>query len=199
MCATGARAALRRAIEQYNEVDPRNRLVAAELEEVEQLKAEMEHLAAETQELTAEEEQELLSLGRRFPEVWESEAATPEAKKRIIRTVIETIMVDLDNDTEKLTFTVHWKGGNHTQYRMAKPVSGRGNRWNEQRVAAVRCRYQIDRHRRKPSNRELLPLGEEAAYCGVSPTTIKRLVEAGILTKDQIVPWAPWAPAIVIR
>ena len=101
----------RRAFEQYNEVDPRNRLVAAELErrwnatleEVEELKAEMRRLSAETQELTAEEEQELIALGRRFADVWESEAATPAMKKRIIRTVVEEIVVNLDDETEKLT------------------------------------------------------------------------------------------------
>lgn len=226
-----------RAFEQYNEVDPRHRLVAAELErrwnakleEVERLKVEMERLWAESQELTVEEEQELLSLGRQFPDVWNSTAATPAMKKRIMRTVIEEIVVNLDEETEKLIFTVHWKGGTHTQFMMAKPVSGsgqktsmedieivrkmgvrygddeiarvlnklgrttgKGNRWNKQRVATVRRRYQIAGYRRKPSNLELLTLGEAAAYCGVSQTTIKRLVEAGVLTKDQIVPWAPW-------
>lgn len=59
-------------------------------------------------------------------------------------------------------------------------------------MATVRRRYHIAGHHRKPSNPELLTLGEAAAYCGVSQTTIKRLVEAGILAKDQIVPWAPW-------
>lgn len=227
----------RRAFEQYNEVDPRNRLVAAELErrwnakleKVEELKAEMRRLSAEIQELTDEEQQELLSLGRRFPDVWENEAATPTMKKRIIRTVIEELVVNLDEETEKLTFTVHWKGGTHTQYRMAKPVSGsgqktgmedreiigkmgvrygddeiarvlnklgrttgKGKRWNEQRVATVRRRYRIPGHRRKPANPDLLTLGEAAAYCEVSQTTIKRMVEAGVLAKDQIVAWAPW-------
>ena len=227
----------RRAFEQYNEVDPRNRLVAAELErrwnakleEVGRLEAEIERLSAETQELSAEEEQELLSLGRRFSDVWNSRAATPAMKKRIIRTVIEEIVVNLDNETDKLTFTIHWKGGTHTQFRMDKPASGtgrktamedieiirkmgvrygddetarvlnklgrttgKGNRWTEQRVATVRRRYQIAGHRRKPENPEILTLGEAAAYCAVSQTTIKRLVEAGVLARNQIVAWAPW-------
>ena len=56
-----------------------------------------------------------LSLRRRFAEVWESEAAKPEAKERIIRTVIEEIFVNLNDETEKLTFPVHRKGGTHAQ------------------------------------------------------------------------------------
>ena len=56
----------------------------------------------------------------------------------------------------------------------------------------MRRRYQIAGHRRKPENRDLLTLGQAAAYCGVSHTTIKRLVAAGVLARNQIVAWAPW-------
>ena len=35
--------------------------------------------------------------------------ATPAMKKRIIRTVVEEIVVNLDDETEKFTFTIHWK------------------------------------------------------------------------------------------
>lgn len=227
----------RRAFEQYNEVDPRNRLVASELErrwnakleQVTRLKADMETLSQESHAISEGEHEDLVAMGQRFAEVWESEAATPALKKRIIRTVIEEIIVDLDDETQMLTLTIHWKGGCHTQFRMPKPASGsgqktaledveiirkmgerygddeiarvlnklgrttgKGNRWNEHRVRSVRTRYEIAGHRRKPANPNLLTLGEAAAYCEVSQTTIKRLVEAGILVKEQIVSWAPW-------
>lgn len=227
----------RRAFEQYNEVDPRNRLVAlelerrwnAKLEQVTRLKADMEKLSQESHAISEEEHEELIAMGQRFDKVWESDAATPELKKRIIRTVVEEIIVNLDDETQMLTFIIHWKGGSHTQFRMLKPLSGsgqktaledvdiirkmgerygddeiarvlnklgrttgKGNRWNEHRVRSVRTRYAIAGHRRKPTNPNLLTLGEAAAYCEVSQTTIKRLVEAGILDKEQIVSWAPW-------
>jgi len=126
----------RRAFEQYNEVDPRNRLVTAELERrwnakleaVEQLKATLEEVAHESHTVSEEEREELLAMGERFGEVWESEACPAALKKRIIRTVIEEIVVDLDEETDLLSFIIHWKGGTHTRYRMPKPVSGAGQK-----------------------------------------------------------------------
>ena len=39
---------------------------------------------------------------------------------------------------------------------------------------------------------DILTLGQAAAYCRVSRTTIKRLVAERILAKQQLLPWAPW-------
>ena len=33
---------------------------------------------------------------------------------------------------------------------------------------------------------------QAARYCGVSSTTMKRLVASGLLDRDQVAPWAPW-------
>lgn len=33
---------------------------------------------------------------------------------------------------------------------------------------------------------------QAAQYCGVSSTTIKRLVSSGLLDRNQVAPWAPW-------
>jgi hypothetical protein len=227
----------RRAFEQYNEVDPRNRLVAEELErrwnekleEVETLKATLREIEQDTRILAQEEREEILAMGEHFPEVWASENCPPSMKKKIIRTVVEEIIVDLDDETQMLTFIIHWKGGSHTRYQMLKPQSGKGqkttledleiirkmgirygddeiarvlnklgrrtgkgNRWNEQRVKTARKRYDIPGQQRRKSGVDILTLGEAARYCGVSQTTIKRLVKEGALHKEQIVSWAPW-------
>ncbi len=39
---------------------------------------------------------------------------------------------------------------------------------------------------------EILSLAQAATACGVSDTTIRRLVDAKLLPMNQIVPWAPW-------
>ena len=227
----------RRAFEQYNEVDPRNRLVADELErrwnekleEIETLKNTVHEVEQESRTLAKEEREEILAMGECFPEVWESENCPSSMKKKIIRTVVEEIIVDLDDETQLLTFIIHWKGGSHTRYRMLKPQSGKGqktnledleiirkmgirygddeiarvlnklgrrtgkgNRWNEHRVKTARKRYDIPGQQRRQSGADILTIGEAARYCGVSQTTIKRLVKEGALNKEQIVPWAPW-------
>lgn len=60
------------------------------------------------------------------------------------------------------------------------------------RVADARCTYSISGHQRTVPDAEILTLGGAAKHCGVSQGTIMRLVHAGILKKEQIVPWAPW-------
>jgi DNA invertase Pin-like site-specific DNA recombinase len=228
---------VQRAFEQYDEVDPRHRLVAAELErrwnakleEVERMKAALDALQTKARLLTEQERTEILEMGESFATLWESEHCSMELKKKIIRTVIEEVLVDMDETTKKLAFTIHWKGGTHTRFQMPKPVSGigrktsledldvirrmairygdaeiarvltklgrrtaTGKRWNAFRVQAARKRYTIRGQSQTRADPEVLTLAGAAAYCGVSDTTIRRLVEGGILRREQVVPWAQW-------
>ncbi len=225
-----------RAFEQYNEVDPRHRLVAAELErrwnakleELDQLRAALAEMDAAAQVLGDQERERILALGRRFREVWDSAYCPVETKKRIIRTVVEEVIANKD-EAGILRFVIHWKGGTHTQFEMARPPSGReqrtapedveiirqmavrygddqialvlnklgrrtgkGKRWNVQRVATARSAYSIAGHTRSVADPEILSLGRAAEYCGVSQGTIIRMVQSGILNRRQVVPWAPW-------
>ena len=70
--------------------------------------------------------------------------------------------------------------------------TGKGNRWTKARVGAARRRYVINGHRRPRPDPEVLSMQQAARYCGVSSTTIKRLVASGVLHRDQVAPWAPW-------
>ena len=126
----------RRAFEQYDEVDPRNRLVAAELErrwnaklaEVEKLKEELAEKDHEARELGEDEEEKIIELGENFQAVWQSERCPVELKKRIIRTVVREVIVTLDDAEKMLHFVIHWKGGTHTEFTMPKPPSGVGQK-----------------------------------------------------------------------
>ena len=227
----------RKAFEQYNEVDARNRLVAAELErrwnakleEVDELKSTLSEMEQDRRSITEQEREILLALGRSFPDVWSDERCPSELKKKIVRSVIEEAVVNLDEATQRLRFVIHWKGGTHTEFEMDKPRSGagqktsmddlelirrmavrygddeiarvlnklgrrtgKGKRWNEQRVRTTRRNYSISGQKRSQPDPEILTLGRAAQYCSVSQTTIKRLVASGILNKEQVAPWAPW-------
>jgi hypothetical protein len=46
-------------------------------------------------------------------------------------------------------------------------------------------------HRTK-RGQEILSLAQAADLCGVSDTTIRKLVEAKLLPMTQLAPWAPW-------
>jgi hypothetical protein len=226
-----------RAFEQYNEVDPRNRLVAAELEqrwnakleELEKLRESVRQLEEQTPALGEEQRAEVLALGERLVHVWDSARCPAETRKKIIRTVIEEVIVTLDAEDDELRFIIHWRGGTHTEFRMPKPKSGvgrktstedmevirrmavrygdaeiarvlnklgrrtaTGKRWNEQRVATARQRNGIAGQKRTTADPEILTQGQAVKYCGVSKQTIQKLVGAGLVKMEQVVPWAPW-------
>jgi len=226
-----------RAFEQYDEVDPRNRLVASDLEarwnskleEVEKLKAALAELDSEVRPLTPEERAAISALGEQFEQVWHSERCPIELKKKIVRTVVEEVIVDLDDETQLLSFVIHWKGGAHTRFEMPRPRggvgqktkdedleiirkmadrygdpeianvlnrlgrrTGKGKRWNQHRVASARRKHSIPGRSSTLLDPDVLSMKEAARHCRVSDTTIRRLVEAGILPMNQVVPWAPW-------
>src|SRR2546425_1210194 len=108
----------RKAFEQYNAVDARNRLAASELErrwnEKLEAIAETKHRLSELDEmryaLSNEEEAQIRAMGENFSAVWESDLCPTELKKMIFRTVIEEIIVRTDAAKTTLQFTIHWKG-----------------------------------------------------------------------------------------
>jgi hypothetical protein len=67
-----------------------------------------------------------------------------------------------------------------------------GRRWNEARVRSVRQRYDVPGRRRRQPDAEVLTLAQAAQHVGASDTTIRRLVDGGLLEKEQVAPWAPW-------
>ena len=120
----------RRAFEQYNEVDARNRLVAAELErrwnvkleELEKVRGTISGLEKELPRLTDADRDRILAMGERFEQVWTSPHCPGELKKKIARTIIEEAIAT-DADPNTLQFVIHWKGGVHTEFTMLRPRS----------------------------------------------------------------------------
>jgi DNA invertase Pin-like site-specific DNA recombinase len=227
----------RKAFEQYDVVDARNRLVAGELErrwnekleEIARTKQRLAILNGRRYSLSADEEEQIRAMGENFTEVWQSDLCPPKLKKMIFRTVMEEIVVRSNAEIKTLQFTIHWKGGTHTQLTMERPRSatetatpmealeiirrmavrygddqiasvlnrlgystGKSKRWNQIRVATARRNYSISGQRRALPDPERVSLNEAARICGVSHRTIERLVEAGLLKREQVTPRAPW-------
>jgi hypothetical protein len=227
----------RKAFEQYNAVDARNRLAASELErrwnEKLEAIAETKHRLSELDEmryaLSNEEEAQIRAMGENFSAVWEIDLCPTELKKMIFRTVIEEIIVRTDAAKTTLQFTIHWKGGVHTQIEMQRPrgatdcatpmealdivrrmaprhgddqiasvlnrlgySTGKGKRWNQTRVATARRNHSIAGKKRALPDSSTVSLTEAARISGVSHRTIERLVEAGLLQREQVAPRAPW-------
>ena len=130
-----ARYEAARVQRQYDAADPDNRLVAGELERrwnerlvvVRHLEAELDQLRAEQVEaLTVADRDRLMMLGRDLTQAWDSPGATAETRKKIIRTVITEIIVDVVGDS--LELLIHWQGGDHTRLGVKKNKFGH-TRW----------------------------------------------------------------------
>lgn len=127
-----ARYEANRAFTQYNAADPLNRLVVTELEKqwneklmaLEEVEKRIEREKAATPDPTPEEISMVRSLCERLPEVWKHPQTDPMIKKRIIRLMVEEVIVRLDESEPMLDMMIHWKGGIHTQVRFKKPTRG---------------------------------------------------------------------------
>ena len=70
--------------------------------------------------------------------------------------------------------------------------TGKGKRWNQIHVATARRNHSIAGQKRAVPDPERVSLSEAARICGVSHHTIQRLMEAGLLKREQVTPRAPW-------
>src|ERR1700739_889704 len=133
---------------QYDAVDPGNRLVAGELERrwnerlavVARLEEQIQSLQNEQpRALRDDERATLLALADDLPRLWNHPAASSETRKRILRAVLNEIIVTVEAD--RLRLVLHWQGRDHTRLEVAKKRTGQ-NRWKTD-VETVRLVHQL--------------------------------------------------------
>jgi excisionase family DNA binding protein len=130
-----ARYEVTHARRQYDATDPDNRLVAGELERrwndrlaaVARLEEQIRNLRNEQpRALHDDERATLLALADDLAQLWNHPAASNETRKRILRAVLEEVVVTAEAD--RLHLVLHWQGGDHTRLEVAKNRTGQ-NRW----------------------------------------------------------------------
>ncbi len=130
-----ARYAAQRAHKQYDRADPDNRLVADELERlwnqalerVRALETRIEEHAVDRSRTPVIQLDELMGLAAELEAVWNSPDIDARLKKRIVRTLIHEIVVDIDADAGEIILVVHWKGGVHTELRLPRRRRGQNS------------------------------------------------------------------------
>src|SRR6516162_11856081 len=65
-------------------------------------------------------------LGIDLERAWNHPAATPDTRKRILRTIIVEIIARVDGN--QIDLMLHWQGGDHTQLKVRKARNGE-TRW----------------------------------------------------------------------
>jgi DNA invertase Pin-like site-specific DNA recombinase len=147
------------AARRYEKVDPDNRLVAAELEG--RWNAAMTRLRECDAKLVSDstpgasapvDRESLLDLAKDLDAVWKSPSADMRTKQRLVRALVEEIIVDVNDAKREVILVIHWRGGQHSKLRVRKPQPGEhmmrntpevdeiirqmGARWPDEHIAA---------------------------------------------------------------
>jgi len=146
----GATYATDRAWRQYDSVDPTNRLVADELERrwnaALQRQRELEHRVDQAQERRDPpvSREQLGDLASDLERVWNAPQTDVRLKKRIVRTLIEEVVADVDPQASQVNLVVHWKGGLHTELAVTRRRRGQhGAQTSTDVIEAVRILARI--------------------------------------------------------
>ena len=118
------------ATRRYEAVDPNNRLVASELEArwnaaLQKLRECEARLASDDPIPAMRADRDaLLNVAGDLEAAWRSPTTTMRTKQRLVRTLIQEIVVDIDDTSREIVLVIHWRGGQHSELRVRKPESG---------------------------------------------------------------------------
>ena len=130
-----ARYAAQRAQKQYDATDPENRLVADELERrwnqalqrVQEIEERLKQHRHRRPDVAPPTREEFAGLAADLEAVWHGPHADVRVKKRLLRTVIHEVVVDVDADAGEVILLIHWQGGVHTELRIPRRRRGQNS------------------------------------------------------------------------
>ena len=141
-----ARYAADRAFRQYNVADPENRLVTAELERrwnlalsrVSEIEARIAAHNGASPPRPVVPATSFATLADDLRQVWKAPTTDARLKKRIVRTVIQEVIADIDAEAGEIILLIHWMGGVHTELRLPRRRRGQRNSTPADTITAVR-------------------------------------------------------------
>lgn len=130
-----ARYAASRAQRQYDATDPENRLVADELERrwnhalvrVREIEQRIAHHDGVIQAAPTPCLADFTALAERLETLWADPESDQRLKKRVVRTLIQEIIVDVDAVASEVVLVIHWMGGIHTELRVPRRRRGQNS------------------------------------------------------------------------
>lgn len=120
-----------RAQRRHQAVEPENRLVARELErqwetalhalrDLEQQYARFRQAHSAT--LSHEERQLVRALAENLPAVWKSPTTSPSDRQRIVRLLVNRVVIAMQGSTEQADVSLQWAGGFTSEHELIRPV-----------------------------------------------------------------------------
>lgn len=126
-----ARYEAERARRQYDAVEPENRLVARSLEHswedklraVEAIEQEYQRWRSEEPLVIGEAERAALqSLGENLPQIWHAATTLPADRKRMLRFVVQEVVLDQKRAPGQVWLRIIWKTGATSEHRLQRRV-----------------------------------------------------------------------------
>ena len=182
----------------YAACDPDNRLIASELEKrwdeaLGRVRSFEQRLDADTAAAPEVDVTRLEGLAQDLETAWTAPATSMRDKQRLLRTLIEDIVADIDDDAGEIVLVVHWKGGRHTELRVKKPKSGEHNaRTSEEALGIIRemAGRWPDESIAACLNRMGMPTGQGKTWNAKRVSSIRRVNDIhGYLSADKDGPW----------
>ncbi len=114
-------------------VDPTKRHVARELEarwnaaleRVARLEERIARLTSEAVVRPRIDRAALMDLAQDLPAAWNAPGTDARTKQRLLRILVQEVVLDLDEAASEAVVVVHWTGGRHTELRVARVRCGR--------------------------------------------------------------------------
>jgi DNA invertase Pin-like site-specific DNA recombinase len=141
-----ARYVVQRTQRQYDAADPENRLVTAELERrwnlslqhVRDIETRIEQHIAEIDQGPVVTREDFDQLASQLESIWTDPSTSARLKKRIVRALLEEVLVDVDSSAGELILTLHWKGGVHTELHLSRRRRGQcGTQTSRELIEAI--------------------------------------------------------------
>jgi hypothetical protein len=144
-----ARYVAQRAQKQYDAADPENRLVADELERrwnqalqrVHEIEVRIDRHLQGQQQIVAPTREEFEDLAADLEAVWNGAHADVRLKKRLVRTLIHEVVVDIDAEAGEILLVIHWKGGVHTELRLPRRRRGQNRTHTSPEIVRPSARW----------------------------------------------------------
>jgi DNA invertase Pin-like site-specific DNA recombinase len=120
-----------RVARQYHAVEPEHRLVARTLERAweeklaaqQQLEQEYHRFVQRQPRLLSEAEREAIRrLATDIPTLWRASTTTAADRKEIIRQVVERVIVEVQDSSERVKVRIEWIGGGSTESVVIRPI-----------------------------------------------------------------------------
>jgi len=178
-----ARYQAERARRQYDAVEPENRLVVRELERrweealQEQRRLEEEYARFgrnQPEGLSAGEREQIRALARDLPALWHAPATTAADRQRVVRLLVQEVVVTVRGESEWVDVIIRWAGGSSSGHELVRPVQR-----YQQMVAYGKLMNRIDELRK--AGRTLAEVAEQLNREGFHPPKRSAIFTGGIL------------------